>query len=78
MCGDSLRAKVAKDVSAQRVSEEVESEPLLSAPSRVAGHPCDSVGNLQTIGMQLAFICLLAGKSTVEAQCTLDAMFALS
>ena len=50
----------------------------LSVPSRVAVHPYDSFGYLQTIGMQLAFTCLLAGKSTVEAQRTFDVMFALS
>lgn len=62
----------------RRIREEVELVQLLSGPSRLTVLPCDSFGNLQTSGMQLAFTCLLAGKPAVEARRTFDVMFAWS
>jgi len=65
-------------VGGWRMREELELVQFLSAPSRLTVLPCDSFGNLQTSGMQLAFTCLLARKHAVEAHRTFDVMFACS
>ena len=65
-------------MSGRRVRKNADLVPLLSAPSRLTVLPCGSFGNWQTIGMQLAFTCLLTGKPEVETHRTIDVMFAWS